>query len=195
MAVGVGGGSAAGGSARRSPESGAARMLERLLPSISAWAHGRLPGRARGRVETADLVQDATVGALRHLPPDKLDRAGTVRSYILESIRNRIVDEIRRAEMVEGHLPEAKRGARDPAASPLDQAIETEDRRLYRRGLLALDDDERLLVVGRVDFELGYRELALATGRGSEAVTRAAAKRAIIHLAREVGRLRRLPRA
>jgi len=194
MVLAAGRRSSAGGKSRRLSEMGAARLLERLLPSIFAWAHGRLPDRARRRLETADLVQEAAFGALQHLPPEKLDRAETVRCYLQESIRNRIVDEIRCAERTARRDAGQTASSLDTAASPLEVAIESEDRRLYRQGLLALDDDERVLIVGRVDLGLSYQQLAFATGRPSADAARVASRRAILNLAREVGRLRALRR-
>ena len=44
------------------------RLLERLLPPLRRWAHGRLSGPLRGAHETSDLVQET---ALKVLP--KLD--------------------------------------------------------------------------------------------------------------------------
>jgi RNA polymerase sigma-70 factor (ECF subfamily) len=171
-----------------------APLLERLLPSIRSWAHGRLPRSARSRLETADLVQEAAVGALQHLPDEQLRSPQTLRSYIQESIKNRIVDELRRAGRVETHNSEAETYALDAAASPLEVAIDSEDRRRFRSALARLDDDEQMLVVGRVELGYSYRQLALATGRPSADAARVAARRAVLHLARLIDRHRAQPR-
>jgi DNA-directed RNA polymerase specialized sigma24 family protein len=113
-----------------------------------------------------------------------------VRCYLLKSIRNRIVDEVRRAEWVARLDERHPASALDDAASPLEEAIETEERRIYRELLLKLGEDERLLVVGRVDLNLSYHQLAIATGRPSADAARVASRRAILVLARAVGRLR-----
>jgi RNA polymerase sigma factor (sigma-70 family) len=177
-------------SRRRENLGAVARVLEGILPGISAWTHGRLPQRARRRVETGDLVQEAAVGALQKLPDELLARPDTVRAYLKQSIKNRIVDEIRRAGKVE--LPDYDSGelARDPSDSPLDRVIESEDRIRFRRALAVLDEDSQLLVVGRVDLDMSYDELALATGRASADAARVATRRAVLRLAREVGKRR-----
>jgi RNA polymerase sigma-70 factor (ECF subfamily) len=171
-----------------------APLLERLLPSIRSWAHGRLPRNARSRLETADLVQEAAVGALQHLPEEKLRCPEALRGYIQESIKNRIVDELRRAGRVETHSPGAEMQTPDPAASPLEIAIDSDDRRRFRSALARLDDDEQMLVVGRVELGYSYQQLALATGRSTADAARVAARRAVLHLARLIGRHRAQPR-
>ncbi len=170
-------------------------LLERLLPSIRAWAHGRLPNGARSRIETGDLVQEAAVGALQHLPDERLACPATLRSYIQTSIQNRIVDELRRAGRVETSDPEAETRALDTAPSPLEAVIDAEDRHRFRAALADLDNDEQMLVVGRVELGYSYRRLALATGRATADAARVATQRAVLHLARLMGRHRAQPRA
>jgi len=77
----------------------------------------------------------------------------------------------------------------DPRPGPLDETLESDERRRYRRALLRLADDDQQLVVGRVELKLSYEQLARATGRASSEATRCAARRAMFRLAREVGAL------
>src|SRR5688572_3737271 len=42
-------------------------LLQRSLPSLRRWAHGRLPTAARGYLDTEDLVQESALHALRRL--------------------------------------------------------------------------------------------------------------------------------
>ena len=39
-------------------------LLERCLPPLKRWAHGRLPAAARGNMDTGDLVQEAALHVL-----------------------------------------------------------------------------------------------------------------------------------
>lgn len=169
-------------------------LFARLLPWLARWAHRRLPTHARRRCDTWDLVQDACSGALTHL--DDLDEKDPVlvRAYLQRSIRNRIRDEIRRARIGETASAEGMSPA-DHRASPLDDTLESDERRRYRAALLALDADDRQLVVGRVELQISYQELARATGRPSADAARGAARRAVLRLARELGRLERRERA
>ena len=43
------------------------RLLQRSLPALRRWAHGRLPKSARGMPDTDDLVQDVVLEMLRKL--------------------------------------------------------------------------------------------------------------------------------
>src|SRR5215471_1936914 len=47
------------------------RLLQRCIPALQRWAHGRLPSFARGVRDTVDLVQDAVIGAIKRL--DRVD--------------------------------------------------------------------------------------------------------------------------
>jgi RNA polymerase sigma-70 factor (ECF subfamily) len=165
-----------------------ATLLERQLPDLLTWAHGRLPRRARRRLETGDLVQEAALGALLHLEECDLEHPGRVQAYLRQSIRHRIIDEIRRADRVELGSEDGPDDAADRRPSPESGAIVSEERRRFRAALRRLDEDERILVVGRVDLELSYEELALATGRPTPDAARFATKRAVVKLAREIGR-------
>ena len=42
-------------------------LLERSLPDLKRWAHGRLPAAARGALDTGDLVQETALHVLRRL--------------------------------------------------------------------------------------------------------------------------------
>ena len=43
------------------------RLLERCVPALRRWAHGRLPPTARGLNDTSDVVQDTIISAMRRL--------------------------------------------------------------------------------------------------------------------------------
>ena len=162
------------------------RLFVRLLPMLERWAHGRLPRHARRRCDTEDLVQDACSGAIRHLSDlDERDPA-QVDFYLKQSIRNRIRDEIRRSRIGETTSSEGLAVA-DPRPSPLDDSLESDERRRFRAALLALDVDDQQLVVGRVELRLSYDELARATGRDTSEAARCAARRAMFRLAHQVG--------
>ena len=162
------------------------RAMAALLPFFRRWAHGRLPRFARRRMDTGDVVQEAVVGVLRNL--GELDGADqeTLKRYLIVAIQNRICDEVRRAQI--GEVTNGGAGRQpDTRPSPHEEAIEDEYQRQYRAALLRLGNDDRQLLVGRIDLDLSYRELALATGRPSAEATRAAARRAALRLARIMG--------
>jgi len=162
------------------------RLFEALLPFLVRWTKGRLPSYARRRMDTGDVVQEAIVAALRRSGQlDRLDPED-LRRYLQAAILNKIRDEIRRAGLGEttNGTPHA---ARDRGPTPLEEAIDSEERVRYRTALLRLSDGDRELLVGRVDLGLGYEELALATGRPTAEAARAATRRALGKLVAGLG--------
>src|SRR5262245_35538199 len=71
-------------------------LLERSLPAVKRWAHGRLPAAARGALDTGDLVQEAALHALRRLDVFEPRHVGAMQAYLRQSVINRIRDEVRR---------------------------------------------------------------------------------------------------
>ena len=63
---------------------------------LQRWIKGRLPARARGMADTADIVQDVFLRVLQegHLPEP--DHKGAFQGYLRMMAMNRIHDEIRR---------------------------------------------------------------------------------------------------
>lgn len=164
------------------------RLFALLLPGLARWAHGRLPRHARRRSDTWDLIQDACSGAITHLSDLDARDPAQVDCYLRRSIRNRILDEVRRAEI--GEIASAE-GLVVPDARPTphDEAVESDERRRYRLALLRLDEEDQQLVVGRVDLRLSYEALTRATGRQSVEAARSATRRAMFRLAHEIGEL------
>ena len=71
-------------------------LLERCMPPLKRWAHGRLPAAARGRLDTGDLVQEAALHVLGNLDTFEPRHVGAMQAYLRQSVINRIRDEVRR---------------------------------------------------------------------------------------------------
>src|SRR5687767_9974731 len=71
-------------------------LLQRCLPPLKRWAHGRLPPAARGRMDTGDLVQEAALHVLGNLGTFEPRHVGAMQAYLRQSVINRICDEVRR---------------------------------------------------------------------------------------------------
>ena len=94
------------------------RLLERCIPALRRWAHGRLPSTARGMQDTEDLVQDTVISAMRRLEAfEARTTQGALQAYFRQAVMNRIRDVIRyhkrRPEV--GSLPESLRDEGDVA--------------------------------------------------------------------------------
>jgi len=68
-------------------------LLERCLPPLKRWAHGRLPAHARGSLDTGDLVQEAALHVLARLDKFEPRHVGAMQAYLRMSVINRIRDE------------------------------------------------------------------------------------------------------
>src|SRR5262245_35939552 len=71
-------------------------LLERSLPDLKRWAHGRLPAAARGSLDTGDLVQETALHVLRRLDAFEPRHVGAMQAYLRQAVLNRIRDEVRR---------------------------------------------------------------------------------------------------
>src|SRR5688572_12957308 len=100
-------------------------LLQRCLPEVRRWAHGRLPAHARDALDTGDLVQEAALRLLKRVDDFEPRHVGAMQAYLKQSIINRIRDEIRRV----GRRPAPVELVEDPpgdAPSPLETTIQHE---------------------------------------------------------------------
>ena len=162
-------------------------LVTRYLDPLRRWASGRLPGWARDLRDTDDIVQDTLVATLRHLDGFEVRKDGALHAYLRQSIGNRIRDEIRRINRKPA-IETADDALEDRSPSPLEAAIGSEALTRYERALAALSDEERDAIIARVEFGLGYAEIAAAIDKGSPDAARMTVSRALLHLAREMGR-------
>ena len=156
-------------------------LLERCLPPLKRWAHGRLPAHARGSLDTGDLVQEAALHVLARL--DKFDprHVGAMQAYLRMSVINRIRDEIRRV----GRRPEAVEFTDDTpgdATSPLEAAIRDEAYQRYRNALEQLRTRDREMVVARIEVQWSISEIAHRFGMASVDAARVAVSRSLKRL-------------
>jgi RNA polymerase sigma factor (sigma-70 family) len=162
-------------------------LAARYLPALRRWASGRLPRHARDLRDTDDLVQDTLIAALRHLGTFEVRKDGALHAYLRQSISNRIRDELRRV----GRRPAvdtADEHIEDRSQSPLETVIGTEALERYERALATLSPAERDALVARVELGLPYGEIAAALGKSSADAVRMTVSRAVLRLAKEMGR-------
>jgi RNA polymerase sigma-70 factor, ECF subfamily len=163
------------------------RLLERCLPVLRRWAHGRLPRSMRDMLDTADIVQDTVISALRRLDRFEARREGALQAYLRQALANRIKDVIRyrkrRPEATD--VPEQ---LADEGTSPLDQAIGAENTARYEAALLRLRDEDREAIIARLELQYSYEELAVALDKPTANAARVAVVRALHRLAEEMKR-------
>jgi len=160
-------------------------ILQRCLPSLKRWAHGRLPAAARGHLDTGDLVQDAAMNAIAKLDTFEPRHVGAMQAYLRQSVINRIRDEMRRfvRRPVSVELPV---DLSSDAPSPEEQAIHEQTYARYRAAMNGLKPRERELVIARVEAQWSTPEIAKHFGFNTVDGARMAVNRAMQRLAVEM---------
>ena len=157
-------------------------IFQRSIPPLQRWAHGRLPRSSRGALDTADLVQDTVIAALRHLDRFEARRQGALQAYLRQAIVNRVRDLARRdrCRPLSTTLPD---DLVDAGLSPLDKVIGTENQTRYLAALNTLSERDRDAIVGRIQLQYSYEQLAVVLGTPTPNAARAAVGRAMNRLA------------
>ncbi len=157
------------------------RLVRRCLPALRRWAHGRLPVRARGMVDTDDLVQVAVLRALNKVGRFEPHREGAFLAYLRRILLNAMRDEIRRVARRPG-TEEMSEDLADQAPPAVEQAIGREAMQAYEAALAELSDAQQEAVILRVEFGYTFSEIAEATGSPSANAARMTVARALVRL-------------
>jgi RNA polymerase sigma-70 factor (ECF subfamily) len=156
-------------------------LLQRCLPSLRRWAHGRLPPAARDSMDTNDLVQEVALRAVVRLDTFKPRHVGAMQAFLRKAVINKIRDEVRRV-------------ARRPASTELPDDIVSDDRTpeeifvrkqaydRYRAALARLRSKHRELVVARIEAQWSIHEVREYFGFRTSAAAGMAVKRALQRL-------------
>jgi RNA polymerase sigma factor (sigma-70 family) len=157
------------------------QLFERLLPSLRRWARGRIPPFARAEQDTADIVQDTVLRALRNLDRFELRHEGALQAYLRSAVTHRIRDEIRRVQRRAVGSSEDLPQLESPPIP--DQLIESESLARYEKALNSLKSQERELIVARVELQQSYEEVAVQFGFRNADSARISIARALSQLA------------
>ena len=151
------------------------------LPQLKRFAQTHLPAHLRGTITADDLVQEVVLSGIRQLHRLEFRHEHAFLSYLLTSIRHRIVDEIRRTRR-QPALVLVDNWNVDPSVSPLQRLITRENLRRYAKALACLADRDRQLIVLRLVRGLSCLDVADRLGMRSEAAVHMAVKRALQRL-------------
>jgi len=173
--------------ARRGDTVALEQLLDRCIPPLRRWPHGRLPGPLRGPQETADLVNNAVAATLERLDRFEVRHQGALQAYLRTAVLNQIRDlarqHKRRPQMTA--LPE-ELANQDP--SPLELAIGAENIERYEAAVDRLPQADQEAIIGRLELQYSYDALAVALGKPSPDAARMAVTRALKRLAAEMRR-------
>ena len=168
-------------------------LLERCLPPLRRFAHGRLRGAARNLLDTGDLVQEAVMNALLHLDTFEPRRVGALQAYLRTAVINKIRDEVRR---VRRRPAMAELGDEIPSTnvSALEIAIRKQRTDHYNLALKRLRAKDRELVVARMESQWTHEEVARFFGFPTTPAARMAVTRALKALVKELETIIRPPK-
>jgi len=172
--------------AQRGESAAIENLYSRYLPRLRWWAHGRLPGFARNGFDTEDVVQDAMMRTLRRLEDFDPQKAGCFQAYTRQAVLNAIRDHVRRARPHET-ADRVLEFEIMPQKSPLEELIGRDGIERYETALAVLSPQEQELIVGRLELNCSFAELAEMTGKNSPDAARVATKRALVRLAEGMG--------
>ena len=156
-------------------------LLQRCLPQLKRWAHGRLPAAARGHLDTGDLVQEAALHVVGRLDVFEPRHVGAMQAYLRQAVINRIRDEVRR---ISRQPPPVELADEHPSdrTSPLEAAIQAETYQRYRDALTHLTSKDRKMIVARVEVQWSLGEIARRFGLPTVDAARMAVTRALRRL-------------
>jgi RNA polymerase sigma-70 factor, ECF subfamily len=158
-------------------------LIGGYLPQLKRFAVRHLPAQLQGTITPDDLVQEVVLNGLRQLPRLELPHEQAFLSYLLTSIRHRIVDEVRRTRRQPAFVPDDDGNwSVDSGVSPLQRLITRESLRRYSQALACLADRDRQLIVLRLVRGLSSSDVAVRLGMPSEAAVRMGVKRALRRL-------------
>ena len=162
-------------------------LYRRHLKPLRRWARGRLPRWTRDLRDTEDLVQETLAQTLRHINDFEPRHDGALQAYMRQALINRVRDEVRRVTRypTAAGIEEGDEYA-DRAASPLDEAIGSEAVTRYEEALQRLRDEEREMIIARVELQQSYAQIAASFGKASADAARMAVTRALVRLAEEM---------
>jgi RNA polymerase sigma-70 factor, ECF subfamily len=167
---------------KRGDQAALQTILQRQIPALQRWAHGRVPRSSRGMLDTVDLVQDTIIASLRRLDGLQIERQGALRAYLRQAVRNRVRDLVRRdrCRPASTSLPV---DMADNAASPLEQLLGSENVARYEAAVQKLRPKDRDAIVARLELQDSYEQLAVVLGSRTANAARAAVMRAMKRLA------------
>jgi RNA polymerase sigma-70 factor (ECF subfamily) len=160
-------------------------LFARHIPPLQRWASGRLPRWARDIADTQDLVQECVLQTFKRVEDFEPRGEGALRAYLRQAVMNRIRNEFRRAHRKPA-ADELDEQAPSDRTSPLEAAIRQEHINRYDAALSRLSEQDRDLIVARVEMGLSYEEIAEQLGKPTWNAARMAIARALLRLAAEL---------
>lgn len=157
-------------------------LVERCLPLLRRWAHGRLPAYGRDLSETDDLVQTTFIRALGGVERFRPERQGAFLAYLRQILLNVVRDEIRGSRRRPAMVSlEEEPVDMQPSVHDLMAGGQTME--AYERALETLNERQRQAIILRVEFGLTFPEIAAELDMASGNAARMHVSRGLVKLA------------
>jgi len=161
------------------------RLLDRYLPVLRRWAHGRLPARARGMTDTDDLVQITLLRVLKQMERFEPRYEGAFLAYLRRTLLNAMYNELDRAANRLGH-DAIEEALPDPGPTPLEAAIGRDIVDRYDAAFAKLGAEQQEAVFMRLEMGMSFEAIAEALGKNSANTARMVVSRALARLAQHM---------
>jgi RNA polymerase sigma-70 factor (ECF subfamily) len=162
-------------------------LFARHIPALRRWATGRLPRGVRDVADTQDLVQETVLQVFKRVEAFEPRGEGALQAYLRQAVLNRIRNEFR-SKTRRPSFESLDDQAPGDDTSPLEAAIRQEQVDRYEAALSRVSQQERDLIVARLELGLTYEEMADALAKPSWNAARMATARALLRLAEELER-------
>ena len=165
-------------------------VCRRYTPRLHKWARGRLPAGARPALETADVVQEVLIRAVRTFPAFELRHEHSFPAYLRTILANKLLDLGR----VDARRPPPRplEGLAEPPVrepSPFDLAAASERQGMFDAALKTLNVVDQELIFLRTELGYAYEEMVEILGRSNANALRVAVRRAILRLGEQMAKL------
>jgi RNA polymerase sigma-70 factor (ECF subfamily) len=171
--------------ARAGDQAALRELFHRYQGPLRRIAHRHLPARARGMVDTDDIVQSTMIRAFQHLEGYEHRRSGAFLSYLSQILMNRLRDEARKSARTPWQ-DEISEDLTASARSQSEELIGKEKLFAYESALARLPEEQQWAIRLRIEYGLPFAELAEALEMPSANAVRMMVTRALVRVAREM---------
>jgi RNA polymerase sigma factor (sigma-70 family) len=163
--------------AQRGDEMAIDVLLRRVMPALTRWAHGQRPAGVLGPFETGNLIQKAMFRSIGRLEAVKPGRPGSMQALLRRAVLDRARDDARRVRRRAASVEPDDSRASDEA-TPLQSGIRREAHHRFGEALLRLRQNDRQLIVARLQLQLTFGQIARRFKLSSAPAARTAFNRA-----------------
>ena len=161
-------------------------LVERCLPLLRRWAHGRLPAFGRDLAETDDLVQTTFIRALGGVDRFHPRRQGAFLAYLRQILLNAVRDEIRKSRRGPDTVSLEEEPV-DPQPSVHDHLAGDATFEAYEKAMETLGLRQREAVILRIEFGMTFPEIAAELDIASANAARMQVSRGLVKIAETMG--------